>query len=516
MNRFFVFMAIPATMASRRQCAFLLSVLPFATPYAFAEAVWTTQNENGADVEVVRMEVTPADEPTPAFKHRLTSLPHELVPGNSVAHYMRAFPEGGIERTWKSLRDKYGEVLEDWYGTDIAISALPMEQVRAAASSFDSLVDSYVSKGAACRETDWGVSYVDIRGPEVISFLLPEIQSMRGIARAMALHTRAAIADGQYNKAIDELRMSYRLGRDVGQQPILVSNLVGVAICGITNSNTTDLIASPGSPNLYWALTELPSPQVDMRRSMRLELAIGPRMFEMLDNPENKKLASAEWNALWMRSAKYYNENQFWDSGVRESASVSEMFTPVGYGLLGYSHAKKRLVDWGYAPKEVDAMAVGQVLSIYSARAYQISANELEKSIYVGFREGQILGQASEERLSSFGPQALGPLGNDPNREIVPIASLLLPAIRAVQSAQYREIRNLDALRVIEALRMHAAQNDGQWPGSLADITCVPVPNNVATDEPFEYELIGATAVLTLPVSDGFHMEKRYELTIAK
>lgn len=505
-------MKIADCQFARPRAAWLLVACLLATGPAAGEAVWTEQYEDGGQMYVVRMQVTPADEPTPAFKYRFTTPPHQQVPGNSVAHYMRAFFEGGVDRNWKHLRDKYGEAVDDWYGTDIAISALPLEQVREAARTFDGTVENYVKKGAKCRDTDWGVSYVDIRGPEVVSFLLPEIQSMRSLGRAMSLHTRVAIAEGRYDDAVDEIRMSYRLGRDVGEQPILVSNLVGLAICGIANQSTTELIAAENSPNLYWALTELPRPQVSMREAMRLEMSIGARMFDILDDPESKKYAPEEWNALWKRDAIFLDVDQmFEDADSSYRNSVVAKFLPLASGLAGYSRAKQRLIDGGYDAEEVEAMAVGQVLAIYSSRAVRIASDEMEKIAYLDLSDGRQVAREANERL-----EQMSPLGDGPDREILPIASLLLPAVQAAQNAQHREMRNLDALRVIEALRMHAAQNDGRWPATLAEITCVPVPKNLATEEPFEYELIGETAILTLPESDGFHFGRRYELTIAE
>ena len=92
-----------------------------------------------------------------------------------------------------------------------------------------------------------------------------------------------AIADRQYDEAIDLLRMNYRLGENVAQSPLLVCSLIGLAICGTANVELAELVAAPDSPNLYWAIAELPRPLVDMRTVLRLELSMfrqrspGPR-----------------------------------------------------------------------------------------------------------------------------------------------------------------------------------------------------------------------------------------------
>jgi hypothetical protein len=106
--------------------------------------------------------------------------------------------------------------------------------------------------------------------------------------------------------------------------------------------------------------------------------------------------------------------------------------------------------------------------------------------------------------------------GGGKEREVLPIARLLLPAMHAVRNAQVRLERDVAALRVIEALRMYAAEHDGRLPQTLEDIETVPVPTNPATGKAFAYRLDGKTGILELPPSDGtFGYNRRYEIQVA-
>jgi hypothetical protein len=470
--------------------------------------VWV-EDESDSSNATIRMEVTPADEPSPAFKYRLSLRPHELQPGNSVLHYMRAYPEGGIERIWRGLREQHGEEIDEWYTTGTPISKLPLDKARDAARSFNTTVD-YIRAATKSRDTDWGRGWENMKGPEIISVLLPEIQASREMSRAVSLQTRVAIAEQDYDKALDLMRMNYRLGQDVAVEPILVCDLVGIAICGVTNANAIDLIAAPDSPNLYWALAERKEPMIEMRDSIRTELALGPRMFAMLDADDSMQLSPGEWNALWVKGITDFAPVAAMESrGPWPTQPAAEM-SAMALGLAGYSHAKQRLIDWGYEPEKVEAMAVGQVLSLYSTRTYQIAADAMEKAWYVPLEDAATWERMAEEYLDE------NKFGRGENREVLPVATLLLPAVRAARSAGVRLEREMAALQVIEALRMHAARNDGKWPQRLGDVTCVPVPENPATGQPFMYELEGETAILTLPKSDGVNVKRRYELTIAK
>ncbi|QDU58788.1 hypothetical protein [Aeoliella mucimassa] len=487
----------------------LLTTVLVAPVEVRSEAIWDTENDEH-QYQVIRMTVTPADEPVPVFKHRLSLRPHELMHGNSVAHYMRAFAETGIQEHWKQAREQYGEEVESWYDTEVPISELPVDKMK---EITDFGIWNYIAPGSKCRDTDWGVAYEDLTGIEIIALLLPEVQNMRSVGRAISLHTRLAIAEHRYDDAIELMRINYRLAADTGQQPILVSGLVGFAIQGITTNNMLDLIAAEDSPNMYWALSEMPRPLISLRDAIRLELAIGPRMFKMLDHPERQQHSYEEWNAIWQRDVGLLFTPELLSSPNPDWGAEDQMRSLLGMGfaLAGYSHAKQRLVSWGHDPDEVEQMAVGQALAYYQAGVYQRIADSMERSQYVDFVNAQKMDRKQSEML-----RGAGPFGASEDRELLPIGSLLLPAITAARSAEVRTDRDVQALRVIEALRMHAAENNATWPESLDAITCVPVPNNPATGEPFEYHLQDDTAVLVLPMSDGLRIQKRYELKLAE
>ncbi len=93
--------------------------------------------------------------------------------------------------------------------------------------------------------------------------------------------------------------------------------------------------------------------------------------------------------------------------------------------------------------------------------------------------------------------------------------SLLLPGIQNCRRAQVRSERQVSALRVIEAVRMYAADHGGALPKSLDEISEVPVPTNPASGKSFVYHLQGRTAVLELPAADETDGNCRYEIQLA-
>ena len=409
------------------------------------------------------------------------------------------------------MRKEFGEAVDNgWYGDEILLSELPLEKVRKAASRFDSIVSNFIAPASTRQDCDWGLHWTELRGAEVYGFLLPGIQQSRSICRMLALRTRLAVAEGRYDDAIDHMRMNFRLARNVGQEPIVVCGFVGLAEAGITSQTAIDLIAAPDSPNLYWALSELPHPIVDLREAIRLEMSMGTRIFPALIDVETADHSPAEWARLIGEALKSYET--LTEGSLFNGVSVGKQKTlrtlaGAGLSLVIYPDAKQRLVQSGMDAARVEKMPVGQVVLIDAAREHQRIADEIEKWWYVPYplakkrlRRAVREGFGNRQLSDGFGPM---------------ITDLLFSALQSAWTAQMRLHWQMNALRVVEALRMHAAETEG-FPASLEDVQVVPVPKNPITEQPYIYRLDGETAVLELPFSDGIPgVAWRFEIRLA-
>jgi hypothetical protein len=461
------------------------------------------------------MSVTPAAEPVPALSHRLATPDIDLIAGNAAPYYYRALLD--LPRLMKSIRDKFDEEeeLSRWYatGTEAApIAELPLDRVREASQMFDPVISNHLTEAMKRRDCDWQLGVEEMRGPQLISVHLEEFQNSRELARMLALETRLAIAERRYDDALRTMRMNLRLGRDVSTEPFFVCGLIGIAIGGVTHGTATELVAAPDSPNLYWALGELPQPLIDLRQAARFEADFGPRIFPFIHNAETAVRSAEEWNRLFRETVRDLafvgdSSDDIWGGFPR----MSPHETAVAIALAGYPHAKRWLIEHGMDHERVEDMAVGHVIAIYSERIYKRNANQFENLWYVPYselRKQADIGQKAIEDSRRFSASD--------NREILPISSLLIPAMQWVRTAQARLDRDIAALRVIESLRMHAALHDGRLPETLDDIDCVPVPENPVTGNVFQYHLAGQTGILELPASDGIpNYTRRYEIKLA-
>ena len=97
------------------------------------------------------------------------------------------------------------------------------------------------------------------------------------------------MADGKFDDAARTLQTGYALARHAGEGPTLMHGLVGIAIASVMNKQLETWVQTPGSPNLYWALTDLPVSFIDLRKCLQGERIwienIFPQLRDCLKDP---------------------------------------------------------------------------------------------------------------------------------------------------------------------------------------------------------------------------------------
>jgi hypothetical protein len=481
----------------------LLAAVLFAVAWpAFAWAELQVEDNEGDEghLTVFKMTVTPAAAPVPALKQRLLLREIDEKSGNAATMYYRAFAAG--ESLDKQLRDKFGQEYSDNYPWPD--EAWPSEKLKASAEIIaSSPVLDNLREASLRRNCDWGFDLRSVRGTEMYSFLLPELQQARQLARHINVLTRTAIHERRYDDAIDYQRINLKLARDMGSEPLLIGGLVGISITAVGDRAMIDLIAAPDAPNLYWAFTELPDPVIDLRPALRFEMSSVFRVFPFLRDAETQEHSAEEWARLMAEGLKSLGPLS---GGTSEFSN--ETTTRMGVAALGvatYGPAKQRLIAGGMDAELVERMPVGQVMSVDAAREFRRIADEYEKWWYLPYATARDHSDDADDLFQ--GNKLVGGYGRI-------LAGLLLPAISAARTAQERHQWQTDGLRTVEAIRMHAAET-GKLPRSLDDIRVVPVPVNCATGRAYQYRLDGDKGVLDLPFSDFGIIAWRFEIKLA-
>ena len=448
-------------------------------------------NDREEKIPTVKFKLHPVAEPRAALEYQLLPEFLDRKPGNAAVIYNKI----GFMMPRGSDVNDVQERLAEWLQTPLA--ELPRAEIEKTLAGYHNVLESL--DRAARRETcDWELP---LREGNPIAILLPELQETRGYARLLAVKARIEIAKGDFDEAVHTLQTGYGLAQHVAEGPTLINALVGMSICSIMSGEVEQLIQQPGSPNLYWALTSLPRPIISLRKANEAEMNTLYLMYPELRNVDKSTHDAAYWRAFLDRASGELNG--LWGQQMPKS----------GYRLLvtamaikGYPQAKQALIDQGRPAAEVEAMPVAQVVLIYTVQTYNEFRDRIFKSFALPYWEALPGMKEADQYLRDEGRK----------REIIPIASLLLPAVGAAKAAEARTERDIALLRVLEALRLYAAGHEGRLPSKLEDVTEVPIPNNPMTGKPFGYECHGDIAVLEALVPEMPDYGKRYEIEVAK
>jgi hypothetical protein len=445
--------------------------------------------------------VTPAVQPVPALKYRLYPSNMERKEGNAVPIYLR-FAHERIDARKQQLRD------EPYKWNKLPLEKLPLDEVK---KFLDNGRLKYelrqLDLGARRRTADWSYT-LDAGDP--IGMLLPDMQEMRIQAPLLVLKARVEIAEHRYADALHTLETGFSFSQQISEAPFLISALVGIACAYQFTDCLLQLIERPDAPNVYWALTVLPRPLIDLRWGFEFEHELLELQFPDLadlDRPHSTE----EWDAAFARIlTSVRKEFKRLTEGSKNVKPPKPGNTPGDPASKSpdLPAARKYLAEVvGMSAVRIDAMPPAEVLLRYMQHLYHELRDELFKCVYVPYPQSRRLAQEAEARLKSA-----------PDTEAGQIATMLLPAVLKVRVSQNRLERKLAALRVIEALRMHAAAHGGQLPDKLDEVTIVPVPNDPGTGQPFEYQRDSQTATIIsrIPGESLQIAGLRYRVTIRK
>jgi hypothetical protein len=443
----------------------------------------------------IRLTLRPMAPSAPALRYRLLPELIEQTPGNAAEHYRKAVP------LLNRVNAEDDAQLEAW--EKLPLEQLPCADVRRLLGEHAEGL-GLVEKGARCETCDWGLA--ERLRKSGIGALLPEIQPMRVAARLLATRARVEIAEGHFDRAARTIRTGVALARHVGDSETLISFLVGNAVAGVMAAQIDLFVQQPKAPNLYWPLTDLPRPLIDMRKGMEGERVSIYGTFPGI------AASATDLNAGPI------SEEQGRNYG-RILLGLQERTFPGGRALLalrlrkGYEADKQALVAQGRPRELVEKMPHVQAAVLRAFIEYERATDELKK--WQSFPYPEALSHLREvaARRKADLKKTDAPLASE-------LANLLVPAIDKVVLARARIDRRFAALRCVEAVRLYAAAHGGRLPPALADVKEVPVPDDPVTGKPFEYKVTDDRATLfgPSPVGDarGGAYALTYELTLTR
>ncbi len=480
--------------------ATLAAVLMPAAAVAQAAAPQPTAAPKGAQPSAVatsvRITLHPMPEPRPALKYQLLPPFLERRPGNAAVWWNRL-----LARRWL-LNDLYKEAgpwdkIAKWM--EMPVGDRREKECRAKEPKITLCLGagslySDMARAARFESCDWELP---LREGNFIMMLLPEVQELRTWGRLLGAKAHLEIAEGKYDEAVATLQDGFALARHTAQGQTLVHALVGSAIAGQMTKQVEQFIQQPDAPNLYWALATLPRPIVDYRPGFEAESNFLYLQFPELRDLDKKDLSAGQWRELLDKVVRDVEQ-----VGRFAGGSGQPRATTMTNAAQGYPRAKQYLIEHGRPAAQVEAMPLARVVLLYSVALYEELSDDYFKWTFLPDAEGKA-GRDQSDRSLKDGCR----------REIIPLASSLMPGSAAAREAETKTQWLLVPLRICEALRTYAAAHGGQLPDRLSDIGEVPIPLNPCDDKPFQYYRQGSRAVLEAehgPVATPW----RYEISM--
>lgn len=404
-----------------------------------------------------------AAEPVPALKYRFSPELQQLKPGSALLHYSRALLM--FKNVPLDLR-RHVDVEAD--GPQSSPADL-QKLFSAAAPVFDELHALALSE-----DFKWDHRMRDLRGTAVVSYLLPDVQEGRELARLLRRRIDDALARGDFDRALASIEDGYRLADFMASGETLIQQLVALAIQEVMREAVQAAIAKPGCPNLYWALASVHDHAPQMQRSIEFELSWFDTIFPMLPEAEARD-----------------GDEQYWQSRLQElvaemreldSTSDKLAFSVTVAAMTARTKAKQNLIDAGWKKEEVEAMPPTRALLIDTRRELRRWADELKKVSLLPYALSNDLSEHTMRRCDRWTAE------NRYQSVAASIASLLFPGYDGLRRAVARVEFQRHRLMVVEALRMHAATHQGKLPKRLDELDPVPAPLNPFTNQPFDYQ----------------------------
>ncbi|MFT3879989.1 MAG: hypothetical protein QM703_10060 [Gemmatales bacterium] len=462
--------------------------------------------------EVRKFTVTPQAVPSPALRYVLLPPLKDLKTGNAVQDYYRYFAPDTI---YLFRLPKFAESMYAWiespYDQAARKGLTPSQQQQSKKNKDDdeevtpatreemsvfrqSQIFDEIDLAARRTYAEW--DYLDRMKEQGMGLLLPDVQGIRLIANIVHIRARLAVMDGDYEKALYHLQTGMAMSRHMNQANILICSLTGLSIAKNMLKTVEEFIQTPNAPNLYWALTDLPNPFLDLRLAyagdrMTIDYLLGdPKQLKerIFTNDEMQKLVEKKLKPL-LRTTGGNTSNDF-------SLLI----------LKEYPRAKVWLQEQGRSPADIEKMTATQAVMIFAHARFQVLADDFAKLFQQPLPERLVHVKAFQQKIKDLGAQGDASFF---------LGAYFFPHYPTVWITVSQADRDIALLRCVELLRNYAAGHNRQLPAGWEDVKDLPVPIDPITGKRFGYILEGDHAVITaeaIPGSTIPRTERKYEV----
>jgi hypothetical protein len=333
--------------------------------------------------------------------------------------------------------------------------------------------------------------------------LLPHLNPLtHGVSKVIRVRATRQVMQGKVDEALATMRLGYELADKLGQEQVIVSALVSVGQFSWMNEPLARLMSRPESPNLYWALRELPPRWPILRRAWDAEFGwIYVCVPTLAKARAGERLSAAQWHkAMYDEVAPFFlNYENYYPKGTRPHPDPVKDAGADVLRMAREQFAATHKVSAEQAANEDPTVVIGE----FYYRSFETAHDDLGKLRGLSYPE--ILPRARAVNVDQIAKLKKEQPAN-------PFLEGVTGMYRAIDRFA-RADRQLAALITVEAIRSYAAANGGKLPSKLDDMIDTPVPLNPITGKAFEYEVKGGEATLKDSASET---PLTYTITIRK
>jgi hypothetical protein len=408
---------------------------------------------------------------TPILKYSLLPELKDMKGGNAAYAYLKSFAEQNLFFNQKETLDERERLL-----------TCPLSDIKPG---------SLKGYGwGALKQADFAarLDYVDWNLlPQLqengYNTLLPDVQQLRSLGRALALRCRGQIVDGDFDGAIRTLQTQFALAHHLTKSPTAISSLVALAIANDGLARVEELIQQPGAPNLYWALTALPKPFVELQTSISGERMMAQRVLGKYGDPQYI-WQKEDYPAVEKHLAIY--RQMFTKLNASEAQEMEKWLRARVVDEAWIKEARLFLKEHGYPEDKIALYPPQQVLIFKLYTRFIAHLDESLSRFYLPYPQGADLAKqiAADDWETKIAQKP--------------------DFVDGVRTALARFAQRVEMLRLVEAIR--ASTKDGKLPTALAELVLPQSPDPV-TGKPFDYAVVEGKGVLkggaTRPISNS-------------
>lgn len=476
----------------------IFAITLFSALSGFAAETSKTVTEDGKEYVVTQMTIYPrtpaaitADQSflLPIFEQKNENA--ALVYAELIAEYA-AYDEGRYTQEEARNEDQFREQVKK---LALAPEAeFSVDQARKLLESVPRL-DEVFRRADKCTDCDWNIPVYGVTAPELAwDVKIPQFQMMRHFARLWLLKIRVAMIENRLSDAINDLAVGMRLAKRLAQSEMIVSELVGINLANLFDTALGQIVTRPDAPNLFWTSVEWRNRPFGSD-AIHTETDMAVTFFPGLGYVWSKRetLPESEWQKFAAVAAERV---RLWKGPIcDDDAQIMEKLTPLESAAEYRPLAETWLREHSQAEEEIASMSNEKCFGL------AVAGETMEH--WSAMRRLAAQPMADLNRICPF--VVMKPL-SETARPLEYLYGCFEVATYPYMWAKTRFVWTRDLRLWGEAISWYAAENDGRFPESMAQLRSwakTPRKSDLPTFEKI---------VLPLPALDPF-TEEPYDFT---